>query len=191
MRQTNLLYTFVFTTITFFAQGQNYLFEKDKSGFSGGIGLLTEQFESVDAYALHLEYTILGRFTLGYNRAIISGGDGSNNFNASYCIVKKQNNKSGLNIPIIIGITGSEQTVYSYGLGLSFMNQTSESVKVAPTFSIVRSVLPSSYYSFNNSFTAIGFELNIISNKLRITPNVTFSQQIVFFGLDGGFLFQH
>jgi len=171
-------------------QGQNYLFDKGKNGFSGGIGLFSDQIKTVDAYAIHFEYTVNGRFTLGFNRTFVSNVEGVSNGSASYCIIKRENARSGLNVPIIIAISGFDETVFSYGLGLSFMNRTHESVKIAPTFSILRTELPSTYYSRNNSFFTIGFELNVIIHKFRITPNFTFSQQDVLFGLDAGFLFQ-
>lgn len=171
-------------------QGQNYLFDKGKNGFSGGFGLFSEQIKKVDAYAIHFEYTVNGRFTLGFNRTFLANAEGASNGSASYCIIKRQNERGGLNVPIFIAISGLENTVFSYGVGLSFMNRTHESVKIAPTFSLLRTVLPSTYFSKNNSFFAIGFELNVIIHKYRITPNLSFSQQDVLFGLDAGFLFQ-
>lgn len=171
-------------------QGQNYLFDKGKNGFSGGFGVFSEKIKKVDAYAIHFEYTSSGRFTLGFNRTFLANAEGVSSGSASYCIIKRQNERGGLNVPLIIAASGLENTVFSYGVGLSFMNRTHESVKIAPTFSILRTVLPSTYFSKNNSFFAIGFELNVIIHKYRITPNLSISQQNVLFGLDAGFLFQ-
>ncbi len=188
MKIMTILLFAIFVSVSL--QGQNYLFDKGKNGFSGGFGLFSEQIKTVDAYAIHFEYTVNGRFTLGFNRTFLSNEEGVSNGSASYCIIKRQNARGGLNVPIIIAISGLENTVFSYGVGLSFINRTHESVKIAPAFSILRTVLPSTFYSNNNSFIAIGFELNVIINKFRITPNLSLSQQDVLFGLDAGFLFQ-
>ena len=51
MKIMTILLFAIFVSVSL--QGQNYLFDKGKNGFSGGFGLFSEQIKTVDAYAIH------------------------------------------------------------------------------------------------------------------------------------------
>jgi hypothetical protein len=172
--------------------GQNYLYKKNDGGMSGYIGVISEDLKNRDAYGFGVDYTAKGFFSVGISRIVLNNGYNSNNgvtsINASITPIKTEKGNLTFSIPLFIGTTLSkDNSILTFGGSLAFRNQINEKTSVIPVLSLGFN----SVKNFRNQSSAdgnIGFELNILVNKFRINPSISFSENASFFGIAGGFV---
>lgn len=192
MKKYIFTFMFIFTMICF-VKCQNYLYNPGESGLSVGVGLFSPNAKTINGYSGHLDYTFNGRFSVGISRTMAKSNysntfdDKFSTFNISFSPIKIQKPKSIFSTPLVFSYSNAEDfDVISFGGGISFISQINNDFKAIPLFLILYSK-PTSVYS--SSYLGFGFELNLIYQKLRITPSISVAENNSSFGLDVGFVF--
>lgn len=191
--KNSILFSFIFLLFTSNVFGQNYLFKKDQSGFSGSLGLLTKVNKDRIGFNVGADYTFDGLFSMGVNRSffqstnslLIEETKGYFTFNVSLDPLKLEKGKTTFLLPLILGISLIEgEQFFTYGARLGIRNQMTLNSSFTPVFSII------SQPNINNIVkpysTVYSVELNIIYLSFRIAPQFAIFDNDVRFGINIG-----
>jgi hypothetical protein len=193
--KNTVLFVSIFFFSTSIALTQNYLFKKDKSGFSGFIGLGTKVNKDRIGISLGADYTFDGLFSMGVNRTFFQSNNvlliketkGYFTFNVSLDPLKLEKGKTTFLLPLILGISLIEgEQFFTYGARLGLRTQMSLHSSFTPIFSVISQP---NINNIENPYTTISsVELNIIYQSFRIAPQFSISESDVRFGINLGFL---
>jgi hypothetical protein len=169
---------------------QNYLYKKDYSGLSGYVGVFSEDLKTRNAYGFGADFTAKGFFSVGLSRIVVNNGFNSNNgvtsLNASITPVKKEKGNLTFSVPLFISKTLSKNnSVFTYGASLAVRNQLKPTSSLTPVLALGFNSVDD-YRGGTRTVGAISFELNILANKFRLAPSISFSEQNALFGIAAG-----
>lgn len=174
------------------AFSQNYLFPKDKSGFSGFFGVLTKVDKDRTGLSLGADYTFSGDFSVGVTRTFLRSNEiyikenkGYFTFNFSFNPLKLETGKSTFSFPLFAGLSPiGDEHFFTYGARIAMRNQMSTNSSFIPVFSIFSQ--PNFGDIDDPSSMVYSVELNIILEFFRIAPQFAILDGDVRFGINVG-----
>jgi hypothetical protein len=173
--------------------GQNYLYQKEMSGMSGYVNVLTQAKKDLTpGFSFGADYTFDGTASLGIRRSQLKSktvyddsDTGFFTFNFSVTPLKVKWNKTTLSLPLVgeLNIYDKQQFL-SYGIRLAAMTELAKSAYFIPTLSVHRE--PSFTHEGSNHINII-FESNFVFNALKFAPMISVFDEKIRFGLSVGF----
>ncbi len=172
---------------------QNYLYQKDMSGLSGYVNVLTQaKLDDSPGFSFGADYTFDGTASLGVKRTqlksknIFDDSDtGYYTFNFSVTPLKLKKGKTTYSIPLVaeLNLYNKEQ-FFSYGIRFAAYNEFGNNSFFLPVVSVLNQP---SFTDLGQKYVNVVFEANLMFQYFKIAPLVSVSEGKVRFGLSLGF----